>query len=164
MRTTITLLFLLLAFTSNGTDRGELLCNIKNDKVSKFINHIYTDAEIACKESGLPLGLLLAQSCESGLPLGLLLAQSCLESGYGQSNLAVNSCNFLGIRRNGKYCEYATPLECFRDWAKILRQKCYQQLKPTSLNIWLYLRANTTQLKTTRNLLEKYTTVTDLKY
>ena len=104
--------------------RGFILCHIQNDKVSLYINSIYTDAEIVANESGLPLGLLLSMGC--------------LESGFGTSNIAKNKCNHLGMKRNGKYIDYPNQLACFRHWARTLTGKRYKQIPLTSLNLWLY--------------------------
>jgi len=124
MKTLLTLLICLLSLQTNGTTRGDILKVIDNKKVSLFINRIYNDAEKAAKEFNVPLGLMIAQAC--------------LESGYGTSNLALEKCNMLGIKRSGKYVDYPNLLECFRDYGRVLNQDCYKELECTSLNLWLY--------------------------
>jgi len=126
MKLKLLLALTLMSFT-NG-NRGELLCSIENKKVSIFINSIYQDAETVCKESGLPMGLLIAQAC--------------LESGYRTSTVSLEKCNLLGLRRNHEYIEYPNQLECFRHWSRTLQKDCYKEIECTSLNLWLYqLRA-----------------------
>jgi len=112
----------LMSFT-NGY-RGELLCSIESKKVSIFINSIYQDAETVCKESGLPMGLLIAQAC--------------LESAFGKSKIAIEKNNLIGIKLNSKYVCYDSVLECFRHWARILTSDRYKEIPLTSLNLWLY--------------------------
>jgi len=124
MKMILITLLLLLATESNSTNgqRGNLLCSIENKKVSKFINRIYSDAEHVCNKYNLPLSLLLGQCC--------------LESGYGSSRLCKERCNYLGIKYEGRYAEFESRRHCFESWAKVMRQKCYKNLQPSTLIEW----------------------------
>lgn len=127
----ILILILALSLQANASVRGDVLKGIESDRVSKFFNSIWSDAEIVSKETGLPQSLLMAMAA--------------LESGYGSSNICISKNNYLGIKStkkvNGKrpYRTFKNRLECFRCWGKILQRKCYQELPMTSLNICLYL-------------------------
>jgi flagellum-specific peptidoglycan hydrolase FlgJ len=111
-------LFLVLLTASTLGKRGELLCSIENNKVSIFFNRIYDDADYVSKSYGLPMSLLMAQAA--------------LESGWGMSNLAINKCNYLGIKYKGEYREFSSRKECFMKWGKVLKQNCYNNLQPKS--------------------------------
>ena len=122
--TLLTLLICLLSLQTNGTTRGAILCDLNNKKASLYINHVWDEAEQACKEFNLPMGLLLAMSI--------------LESGYGESDIAKNKCNYVGLKCGSEYCDYPNLLECFRHWGRTLTQDCYKELDCDSLNLWLY--------------------------
>ena len=123
MKTTI-IIILALSLHAEATVRGDVLRAIDNDHVSKFLNAAWNDAEQVSKEFNIPMGLLLAQAC--------------LESKYGQSRLAVEENNFMGIKYNHKYATFKSRLECFRAYGRVLNQSCYKELEATSLNLWLY--------------------------
>lgn len=118
-----TLFLMILTVLTLGQKRGELLCSIDNRKVSIYFNRIWDDAEAVCKKYNIPMSILLAQSA--------------LESGYGMSDLCINKCNYLGIKKNGKYREFSSRKACFEKWAKVLHQNCYINLAPKSFDEWL---------------------------
>lgn len=124
MKTLLLILALFATQELGATTRGDILNNIQSDRVSKFINSIWDDAEQASKEFNIPLGLLIAQAC--------------LESKYGQSRLAREENNFMGIKYNHKFATFTSRIECFRAYGRVLNQSCYKELKATSLNLWLY--------------------------
>jgi len=119
------IIILALSLQANASVRGDVLRAIQSDHVAKFLNSAWSDAEQVSKEYGVPMGLLLAQAC--------------LESKYGQSRLAREENNFMGIRYNHKYATFTSRLECFRAYGRVLSQSCYKKLPMTSLNICLYL-------------------------
>ena len=129
MKTTIILL--LMALQVQATTRGDVLKAIESNRVSKFINSIWSDTKTIADKYNLPHGLLIAQAC--------------LESGYGSSRISIEQNNLLGIKDtkkvNGKrpYKRFKTQLECFDKWGRILSRPCYKELPMTSLNICLYL-------------------------
>ena len=111
------ILFLFCNFTTSK--RGQILCNIQNDKVSTYINSIWNIAE--------EIEVIY------GIPLELTIAQGCQESGFGTSNLALNECNHLGI----KGFKFASKEECFLKYADILTAlPCYTNLQPRTLDDW----------------------------
>ena len=112
--------FLLCSFAPS--QRWELLKNISNKKVGIFINNIYEDA------------LKIHES--TGVPLAIIIGQSCLETGYGSSKLCRNNCNYFGVRRNHKYMIYDSKEDSFSDYGKVMCQKCYSSLNPKSLGEW----------------------------
>jgi len=116
----------LIAFCllSTDKDRANCLRNIDNKRVSLFINNIYDDSKHVCDKNGLPVSLLIAQAA--------------LESGWGTSNLCINKCNWLGIKKSGQYQEFESRVACFEKWAKVLNQGCYKGLNPKTTKGWLY--------------------------
>jgi len=104
------------------TERGMILMLIDNDKISCFINSIWSDAKRIEQEYGVPMSLTIAQAC--------------LESGYGSSTLAKNNCNFFGLRRNHKWMNYDSKYECFSHYGRTLTQSCYKNLQPFTLQEW----------------------------
>lgn len=120
----VALILLLLPFAlTSGTapthkekqtsTRGDILKQIKNKKVSIFLNRIWNDALFVSQEYKIPIALVLAQSAQ--------------ETGFGTSkNCKVNN-NFFGVRRCGKYEFYSCQFESFVDYgAKVLGQDCYK--------------------------------------
>ena len=112
--------FLLCSFAPS--QRWELLKNISNRKASLFINRIYEDAERINKSTGVPLALIIAQSA--------------LESGWGKSRRCVEDCNYFAVKRNHKYMIYESKEDSFKDYGKVMCQKCYSSLNPKSLGEW----------------------------
>ena len=117
-------ILLILSYSAQASVRGDILLGIESKRVSKFFNRIWSDAEQVSKEYNIPMGLLLAQAA--------------LESKYGQSRLALEQNNYLGIKYNHKYATFSSRLECFRAYGRVLNQGCYIELPATSLNLWLY--------------------------
>jgi len=121
-------LLLILALFATTEDkqplRTELLLSIESDKKSKFFNAIYSDAKTVCDKTGLPMYLLMAQSA--------------FESNWGESRLALEENNYLGIRYNHKWATFSSRLECFEAWARVLQQDCYQELDVQTLEGYLY--------------------------
>ena len=124
MKKLLTIILILATFQTFASVRGDVLRNIQNDKVSKFINSIWVDTKY------------IAEKYE--LPQGLLISMACLESGYGSSRLAKEQNNLLGIKYNHKYATFYTRLDCFEAWAKVLNQECYKELEFNTIGGWLY--------------------------
>ena len=113
------ILGLLLLFTSATPDRrGTTLMNCHNKKVSLFLNHIWTDAELISRLYDIPLELILAQSCQ--------------EMGFGKSKKCQENCNYFGIE--GGF--YGSKLDSFFDYGRVLSLPCYQNLQPKTLQEW----------------------------
>jgi flagellum-specific peptidoglycan hydrolase FlgJ len=113
---------LLLALQTNGTQRGDLLLSINNKRVSIFVNHVWVQAKRINEEHGIPMSLILGVCA--------------LETKYGTSRRCVEDCNFFAVKRNHKYCVYNSMEESFDDFVKVLKQRCYKNLKPISLPSW----------------------------
>lgn len=120
---TLTITF--IALNTGASTRGDILRGIDNDKVSKFINSVWDDAQTVAHEYNIPMGLLIAQSA--------------LESGWGKSSICKTKNNFLGIRYNHEYATFESRLECFRAYGRVLSQNCYKEIPMSSLNVCLYL-------------------------
>ena len=119
-----TLILIALLFTSESmSKRGEFLCSINNNKVSIYYNRIWDDAEYVCNKYKIPMSVLFSQAA--------------LESGWGMSNLAINKCNHLGIKKKGEYRDFSSRRACFEKWAKVLHQNCYNNLQPKSFDDWV---------------------------
>lgn len=122
-----TLILILLFFTIQTgatTGRGYILCSIKKDHVSKYINSIWDDAEWCSKKYKIPLALIIAQLS--------------LESGYGRSFNARNLNNHLGIRPEGKYSSFASVRDCLDMYGRILTTgSCYMDFQPHNLQEWI---------------------------
>ena len=115
--TLILILFLFCNFTASK--RGQILCNINNQKVAIFVNSVWNIAE--------EIEIIY------GIPLELTIAQAAQESGFGTSNLALNECNYFGI----KGYKFASREECFLKYADILTAlPCYTNLQPKTLEDW----------------------------
>jgi len=82
--------------------------------------------------------LAIKQMLESGIPASITMAQACLESGNGNSTLAVEANNHFGIKCHGWqgksilkdddaanecFRKYDTPEESFRDHSDFLRYR-----------------------------------------
>lgn len=113
------ILGLLLLLTSATPNRGTTLMQCHNKKVSLFLNHIWADAELISQLYGVPLELVLAQSCQ--------------ETGFGKSNLCQQNCNYFGVQ-NGFY---DSKTESFFDYGRVLTLPCYENLQPKTLEEWL---------------------------
>ncbi len=70
--------------------------------------------------------IAMAEMRESGIPASIKLAQAILESGFGNSELAVNANNHFGIKCHGwpgmtYYYDDDEPGECFRKYTDPLQ-------------------------------------------
>lgn len=107
-------------FPQNGNDvRAEILKHCPK-KAALFINRIWEDAEYV-------------QSA-FGVPMALCIAQAILESGFGNSRLAIENCNYFGVRRCGEFVSYNCRRESFSDYGAVLNLDCYG--KPKNLAEW----------------------------
>lgn len=97
------LLISILLFSFNKSNRIE--------RINCFISSIQDEAETA--------------SQKTGVPLAIVIAQSCLETGYGKSKLCRESCNHFGVRRNHKFMTYKNMGSSFNDYVMVLNQNCY---------------------------------------
>lgn len=114
---------LLLSSSAIAQQRGYILCNIESDRVSKYVNSIWSDCEEISKANNIPLALIIAQCC--------------LESGFGKSEFAKERNNHLGIKYNGTYATFSSFKECLNAYARIFEQSCYKDLQPGTLLEWI---------------------------
>ena len=84
-------------------------------------------------------------SSQTGLPVDFILGQSALETGYGQSNAAVNYNNFFGIKPGGTLAQYSSVQSGFDAYANLLESPPYSQ----PLQMALQNGATPTQLAAT---------------
>jgi len=101
--------------------------------------------------------LAISQMVESGIPASITMAQACLESGNGNSMLAVKANNHFGIKCHGWqgatirkdddkpdecFRKYASPEESFRDHSDFLRYRDRYaflfELERTDYKGWAY--------------------------
>jgi len=113
------ILALLLLFCSATPNRGTSLMQCQNKKVSLFLNSIWSDAELIAHLYGIPLELILAQSCQ--------------ETGFGLSKKCQQNCNYFGVQHGN----YDNKTESFFDYGRVLTLPCYENLQPKTLEEWL---------------------------
>lgn len=101
------------------------------------------------------VGMAMDQMQRYGIPASITLAQGLLESGAGQSMLAVKANNHFGIKvttdwtgkyilrdddkPNEKFRVYSSPAESYEDHSLFLKRRRYQQLyslSPTDYKGW----------------------------
>jgi flagellum-specific peptidoglycan hydrolase FlgJ len=116
----LTLFIILFLFCNFKTSkRGQILESIKQKHVSIYINSIWNDAQFI--------------ENVYGIPIELVIAQSCLETNYGRSNLCQNHCNYFGIQG----FKFYSKSECFIKYGDMLTcLPCYANLQPKTLEQW----------------------------
>ena len=127
MKKSILILFLTLVFSSisygNVEARKYILIHAPKH-VSKYLNHVWDDAEWCSKEYGIPLALILAQMC--------------LESGYGSSYYAKTRNNHLGIKFGHNYAKFCSLRNCLDAYGSSLTQNKYLDHDCESISCWLF--------------------------
>lgn len=72
-----------------------------------------------------------------GIPPAIFLAQMALESKFETSRLAVESCNYFGIKGSSRYLSFKDKHTCINVYAEILQNVCYDNLNPNDIDEWL---------------------------
>jgi len=121
-----TLIILFLTFSIQAqqatTKLGKVLLSTHSPRKAKFINKIYKHA-VMVKET-------------YGVPISVTIGIAAFESSWGTSRRATQDKNFLGIKKNHKFCIYEARVESFHDFGRTLNQQCYQAIKPKTVPYW----------------------------
>jgi hypothetical protein len=100
-----------------------VLLSCKKDHVARFIVQNYKLAKKAEEEYKIPPAIFLAQMA--------------LESGFGRSRLALQHCNYFGIRGAHRYLSFNSKEICANVYCEVFNQRCYRNIQPSSIDEWI---------------------------